>query len=203
MVKLSRETMFFLVAILLQTRKRELLWWGFFVVLLEQSCSQGAGGQAMIVGDQTEWIAIKEVTILQTEVWNTHQCHHFSHFLSVGKISTLTNDYCIFQHTPCRHAQNLTLMFWRTLCSYSVQGAQEAIRNGWSWSRSFDERRLEWTDLMVGSWNWSSLTRWAMYLLANSTGGIKMTTIPYHYSFLRLCWVDGKLPSLTEAWKER
>jgi pre-rRNA-processing protein TSR4 len=43
-------------------------WSTVIVFSCAQSCSQGAGDQAMIVGDQTEWIAIKEATILQTEV---------------------------------------------------------------------------------------------------------------------------------------
>jgi hypothetical protein len=38
------------------------------MVLFEQSCSQGAGDQPMIVSEQTEWTVIKEATILQAEV---------------------------------------------------------------------------------------------------------------------------------------
>jgi hypothetical protein len=41
-----------------------------------------------------------------------------------------------------------------------------------------------------------------MYLLANCTGGINdIHTLPF-ITFFALCWVDGKLPSLTEARKE-
>ncbi|CAM6040715.1 unnamed protein product [Sphagnum compactum] len=43
-------------------------WSTVIVFSCAQSCSQGAGDQAMIVDDQTEWKVIKEATILQTEV---------------------------------------------------------------------------------------------------------------------------------------
>ncbi len=149
MVKLGRETMFFLVAILLQTKEEG-------VAVLRCFCS--------FVG-----------TELFTRSWRpSHDCgwsnrvdcnqgsHHFanwgvkhtpmSSFQSLSfcwKDSTLTNDYCIFQHTPCRHAQNLTLMFWRTLCSYSV--CKEL-------KRQFKMVEVEAGLLMKDDWN--ELTLW-------------------------------------------
>jgi hypothetical protein len=66
MVKLGRETFFSLAANLLADKGQgDCL---LRIVLFEQSCSQGAGDQPMIVSEQTEWTVIKEATILQAEV---------------------------------------------------------------------------------------------------------------------------------------
>jgi hypothetical protein len=179
-VKLGRETIFFLAANLVQTKKEG-------VTVLSCFCS--------FVG-----------TELLTRSWRpSHDCgwsnrvdsnqgsHHFANwgvkhtptasfqsFFSVQTISTLTNDYCIFQHAPWGQAQNLTLMFWRVMCTLIVCKKLKRwikmveVEAGLLIEDDWNELTL-WSDHEIGAIWWGGLCIcWPLTQVA------KMTSIPYH-----------------------